>query len=234
MKIAVLMPSKGRPQQLERNAGALLMQPLPNGVEALYLMLAVECDDIGTLAVARKLQTLWQETAVSVSVVLRASSTTAVQGFNLAYVRARGVADWYVLGSDDQVWGAGWLDAALATARETGAQVIGLNDGHTDLEQYAPHFMATGAFIETVMGGLIVPPSYHIWWFDREICERARALGLYAPAWAAVVEHRHPDWGTAAMDATYREAWALHDTDKAIYLSRQAAAWPDGKVNHAS
>jgi hypothetical protein len=203
LRVAVIMPSKGRPAQLERNAGALLLQELPEGVEHLVLVLAVECGDIVTLSVARKLQTMWQEADVSVVIVYRANDTTCVQG-------------------DDQVWQPGWLAAALATAQATGAQVIGLNDGHTNLEDYAPHFMLSAAFIEKHLGGLLVDPGYYSWWFDREICEIARQNGLYAPAWAALVDHQHPDWGTAPMDATYEAAWPTHDADKAHYLERRS------------
>jgi len=225
MRIAVLMPSKGRAGQLERNAGGLLLQPLPAGVEQLLLILAIEGSDNQTLGVARKLQDIWRETDNSVSIVVRPDNTTCVQGFNMAYERARGVADWYVLGSDDQVWEMGRLGEALAVADDTGAQVIGLNDLHTDLSKYAPHFMVAGDFIEDYLGGNIVPIVYKSWWFDREICERAQALGLYAPAWTAVVEHQHPDWQTAVMDATYQEAWPLHDTDKLTYLARQRVSY---------
>jgi hypothetical protein len=119
----------------------------------------------------------------------------------------------------------GWLAEALAVADATGAQVIGLNDLHTDLSKYAPHFMVAGAYIEKHMHGYIVPPLYKSWWFDREICERAAAMGLYAPAWGAVVEHQHPDWQTAQMDETYREAWPLHDTDKLTYMERQGVGY---------
>ena len=61
MRIAVLMPSKGRAGQLERNAGGLLLQPLPAGVEQLLLILAIEGSDNMTLSVGRKLQHIWRE-----------------------------------------------------------------------------------------------------------------------------------------------------------------------------
>ena len=148
--------------------------------------------------------------------------STAVHAWNLATEAARDY-DWYVLGADDVEWCPGWLDEALAVAKATGAHCIGLNDGdHTDLEQYAPHYMVTGTFLNGAIGGKIAPPHYLCWWFDREVCEVAKARGEYAPAWNAYAVHHHPDWHTAAMDDTYLEAWANHDIDKATYLTRKA------------
>lgn len=226
MRVAVVMPSRNRPLQLERNITDLINQPLPYGVDVLIVAACVEVTDTKSLNVVRKLQRLYPFEAVTVSLVCRDENTTCVQGFNLGYEALRGVADWYVLGSDDQVYQDGWLKEACGVAAKTGAAVIGLNDGHTNIDGYAPHFMMTGAFIETYLGGVMVPPVYESWWFDREICEVAQQAGLYAPAWEALAEHLHPDWKTAVMDDTYKAAWGSHDKDKTLYLTRKAQGYP--------
>ena len=223
MRVAIVMPTKNRPMQLERNVTALIEQPLPRGVELLIIAIAVEVTDAKTLSVARKLQRLYPFEAVAISLIYREENTTCVQAFNQGYDELRGVADWYVLGSDDQIYADGWLQEALNVAETTGADVIGLNDGHTNIDNYAPHYMMRDAFIELVLDGYMVPPEYKTWWFDREICERARALGTYAPAHKATVEHCHPDWGTAIADSTYAEAMPNRDADKALYLRRREA-----------
>ncbi len=234
MNVAIIMPSKGRPSQLRRNATDLLMQLPPMGVE-LCLLLAVIWNDEPTVDAARDLAATWQDAYVMVGIVYRETDTTCVQGFNQGYLALKGTADWYVLGSDDQVYKSGWLAEALAVAADTGAQVIGLNDGHTNIDDYAPHYMMSGRFIEEHLGGLMVPPAYRSWWFDREVCEIAKRAGLYAPAWLAHVEHQHPDWGTAPMDGTYREMWPTHDVDKQLWLDRQRSGYPiDWTVEHAS
>jgi hypothetical protein len=130
-----------------------------------------------------------------------------------------------VLGADDLVFRQGWLVEALRVA-EDGAQVIGLNDGHTDVRHYGSHFMAAVEFFRQHRGGVFIPPEYRSWWFDREICEHAQALCIYGPAPLARVEHRHPSWGTAKMDRTYEEAWSHHEYDRLIYERRQALGWP--------
>jgi len=221
MRVAIVMPTKNRPLQLERNVTALLSQTLPRGVDMLVVALCVEVTDSETLRVARKLQRMYPFEAVMVSIVYRNENTTCVQGFNQGYAELQGVADWYVLGSDDQIYKDNWLAEALKVAHETGAQVIGLNDGHTNIDNYAPHFIMSESFIDFEMSGYMVPPEYKTWWFDREICERAASTGMYAPAWKAMVEHCHPDWGTAELDSTYKEAMINRDMDKALYLSRQ-------------
>lgn len=232
--VAVIMPSKGRAAQLRRNATGLLMQLPPKGVD-LSLLLAVIWNDEPTVNVARDLAATWQDSDVTVGIVYREPNTTCVQGFNQGYLALRGTADWVVLGSDDQVYQPGWLAAALKVADETGAQVIGLNDGHTNIDDYAPHYMMAGRFITERLGGLMVPPAYRSWWFDREVCEIARWAGVYAPAWLAHVEHQHPDWGTAAMDDTYREMWPAHDVDRQLYIDRRRGSYPiDWTVEHAS
>jgi len=160
---------------------------------------------------------------LDVVMTFRTADSTSVQGWNQAYKVARGRgADWFVLGADDIVWHDGWLEAAIEF---TDFDVIGLNDLQTNIDDYAPHYMASYWFCEGVNDGWMIPPVYKTWWFDREICERAKAIGQYAPAWNAVLEHRHPDWKTAPMDDTYREAWPHHDKDKAVYLARQEKSY---------
>lgn len=235
MMVAVILPTWKRAGQFKRHVSDLLLQIPPVGVD-LLLAAAVQANDEMTLKAVGELAALWRHSHdTSVITVIREPGTSCVEGFNLAYNRVRGLADWYVLGSDDQVYQVGWLAAALETAETSGAQVIGFNDGHTNINNYAPHFMMSGAFIEDYLGGFMVPPVYTSWWFDREICEIAQRAGLYAPAWEAYVDHLHPDWGTAPMDATYREAWPSHAADKMTYLARQAAGYPqDWTVNYES
>jgi hypothetical protein len=207
--------------QMERNVMTLMEQSLPRGVDLLIIALCVEVTDTKTYNLARRMQQLYPAESVVISIVAREENTTCVQGFNVGYEQLRGAAGWYVLGSDDQIYSEGWLHAALDVAEKTGAGVIGLNDGHTDITKYAPHFMMADWFIENVMGGYMVPPDYKTWWFDREICERAHAMGAYAPAFQANVEHCHPDWGTAEIDDTYALMTPARDEDKTLYLRRR-------------
>lgn len=220
MKVTIIIPSKGRPAQLHRNATELLMQLPPKNVE-LHVILAVIWSDTTTVNVARNLSATWADTDTPVGIIYREPDTNVVEALNQAYQSTRGAADWYVLGSDDQRYRSGWLAAALQVANDTGAQVVGLNDMHTNIYNYAPHYMMHADFIENTLGGVMVPPEYKTWWFDREICERAQRLGLYAPAWNAIAEHCHPDWGTAVIDDTYAQAMPDREADRQLYEERR-------------
>lgn len=215
--VAVCIPTFGRAEKMARRVGDLLAQQEPPGVRVVVALSVVE-GDRETVAAAEALLDAHLGRAVMFA---REHNATAVVGWNTAYAMVAG-ADWFVLGADDIVWRVGWLNQALALAWQAGAQVVGLNDGgHTNLDDYAPHYMASSWFCKEILGGYLVPPEYHSWWFDREICERARALGLYAPAWDAWADHRHPDWHQAAVDDTYRLGAQYHAADRVLYENRK-------------
>lgn len=217
--VAVLIPTTGRAKQMLERVTDLLEQSYPVG-DPPFVYLAIPENDKKTLAAAEDLPPIR-------FIVKRPAKTTAVEGWNLAYAAAYAdFADWFVLGADDIVWHPGWLAAALACAEKNKAQVIGLNDGHTNLRHYGAHYMVHRDFIKKHMGGVFIPPAYKSWWFDREICEKAHGLGLYAAAHDATAEHLHPEWGTAEMDDTYELGYPLHDEDRDLYQARKAAGFP--------
>jgi hypothetical protein len=222
MIVAILLPTTGRPEQMKERVTELVNQDMPKGVTG-RVYLAIPKDDKATLKAAEKLE----GDDNPVNLVERNPGTTAVQGWNAAFVAAHeDGADWFVLGADDIKWHPGWLENALALAERGGAQVIGLHDGHTNLNHYGAHYMVSREFAERHLGGVFIPPMYGSWWFDREVCEKAAGLGLYAACWEAVAEHLHPDWSTAPMDATYEKGYALHGIDGTIYTARKADGFP--------
>lgn len=216
--VAVLIPSTGRAAQLEERVGALLRQEPPRDVY-VAVVLSIPADDAESLQVAERLQMGVTHRRAELHLVERDAGTNAVQGWLAAFeYAAYNGADWFVLGADDLVWGDSWLYHALQTASATTARVIGLNDGHTNQADYSSHYMMSRVYAE--MHGFI-PEVYQSWWFDREVCQAARLRGQYAASPRALVEHKHPDWQTAPMDATYARAWPLHDVDKAVYERRR-------------
>lgn len=218
-RVAVLLPTKGRAAQMSERVGALLLQPEPQGVR-LRVYLAVDETDAASTVAALNLASEYPQAVI----VYRKANTTAVEGWNQAWSRAYsdGV-DWFVLGADDLIWHKGWLQAAIDAADETGAHVIGLADGYTDLTtaERATHFMVSRWFCDEVLHGYI-PAEYRAWRFDREICLRARALNMYAIAPNALLEHMHPAVGKGQVDDTYREAQPHHDADLEVLTRRMA------------
>lgn len=217
--VAVLMPSTGRADQLLDRAGKLLRQLPPPGV-TMALVLAIPVTDAATWEAANMLDSGVMALGNELHAIERKNGTTAVQGWLMAYEYARlNGAEWFVLGADDIEWKPGWLGEALRVAEETGALVVGLNDGdHTDLNDYAPHYMMHRLYADE--HGFI-PAGYQSWWFDRDVCQKAQRLGLYAPAWAAVADHKHPDWHAAEMDETYALGMPLRSADQALYYQRK-------------
>lgn len=218
-KVAVLLPTRGRAAQMKERVGDLLHRRQPAKTR-LTVYLAIQKSDQETLGAAAELPTN------RVVIVEREDDTTAVEGWNAAYEQAAADgADWYVLGADDLIWHQGWLTAALKAGKD--AHVVGLADGYTtDLDDRATHIMVSSWFCENVLKGFI-PAVYSSWSFDREMCKRAQALGVYATAPDALLEHMHPAVGKAEMDETYRIASPLHARDHATVTERLAAGFPD-------
>jgi hypothetical protein len=226
-RVALLMPTRGRADRLFDNVSHLLAQHYPEDVW-LQIVMAVPANDIDTIEATIGLRRLRKNPRAEAVRILRKPESTAVDGWNLAYAFGyKTGADWFILGADDISFKDGWLDEALKVADETGAHVIGLNDGdHTDLNHYAPHYMVTRDFTLNHLGEYMVPPMYNAWWFDREVCEKAQSLGVYAQAPMAVADHLHPNWGTAQNDATYQMGAAYHGVDQHHYERRRDERFP--------
>ena len=218
--VAVLLPTKGRASQMVAYVADLLTQEPPDDVKIMVVLSVIFNDNETVRSVYNLMKIKWAERVELHMVTRGKEDSTAVEGWNTAYryAHVRG-ADWYVLGADDIRWHPGWLKEALAVVTD-GVEVVGLNDGHTNLHDYAPHYMASNRFTVDILDGVMVPNVYTSWWFDREVCQRARGLGMYAPAWDAWCEHRHPNWKTASTDTTYLDAWATHDMDRVVYTER--------------
>ena len=218
MNVAVLMPTWNRPEQVYKNAGDLLAQELQPG-DSLTLVCSVPVDDMATQRVMLRLHDEPMAEGADLFWLTRKPNQSAVVGWLQAYEHAvRHNADWFVLGADDIEWDARWLFEAKNTINEFEADVIGLNDGQTDLNKYAPHYMMSRKYASWYG---FIPDGYQAWWFDREVCEVAQSLGLYAPAWKAKAKHNHPDWNLAEVDGTYEWAQELRDVDKRLYWSER-------------
>jgi glycosyltransferase involved in cell wall biosynthesis len=113
------------------------------------------------------------------------------------------------LAADDLRFRPGWAEAALATAAQTGAGVVGTNDlgnGRVIAGDHATHplvrrdYGRRGTLDDP---GKLLHEGYWHNFVDDEFIETAKQRGQYAPCPAAVVEHLHPAWGKAPVDETY-------------------------------
>lgn len=144
---------------------------------------------------------------------------------NMAYRCSR--EEWIMLAADDLRFHPGWAEAALAAAAATGARVIGTNDlGNPRVTsgRHATHCLVHRSYADqlgTVDGpGAVLAEAYWHNFVDDELVGTARWRGEWAFAREAVVEHLHPHWGKASMDATYQLGLSRFADDRRVYLSR--------------
>jgi hypothetical protein len=140
-------------------------------------------------------------------------------------------ADWLLLVGDDVKFHPGWLEAALAKADETGAQVVGVNGLGTEREragQFATHQLVRRAYVDEVGAswdgpGVVAHEGYGHMFVDDEIVTAAMRRGVWAMAVDSIVEHVHHYFGKAPVDDTYRLGESSFAADRALFRTRSAA-----------
>jgi hypothetical protein len=136
---------------------------------------------------------------------------------------------WLFQGADDIVFGHGWDRHCLLAAERAQAGVVGTNDLGNPLVKrghHSTHTLFSRAYVEEYGGGTIdntgrvFSEVYDHEFTDNEFCQTAMARGQWAFAQRAVVEHMHPHWGKAEMDATYEKATRASAEGKALFQRR--------------
>jgi hypothetical protein len=136
---------------------------------------------------------------------------------------------WIYIVGDDVVFRPGWLDQAQHTARLTGAQVVGTNDmGNPRIMagETSTHFLIRRDYIEEKGAtffdgpGVVCHEGYRHCWVDNELTYAAKSRGTFAVSRASIVEHMHPEYGKAPVDATYELGYESFDTDERHFRSR--------------
>lgn len=132
---------------------------------------------------------------------------------------------WIFTGADDLIFHPRWATAAFTAG--LGAHVIGTNDLHNPrvvAGMHSTHTLVARSYANecgTVDGpGLIYHEGYDHQFCDDEMVRTAQWRGAWAFAREAHVEHLHPHFGGAEMDATYRKALAATLADSRLFQSR--------------
>lgn len=129
------------------------------------------------------------------------------------------------LGASDLKFHPGWLDAAKSKlVGQIG--VVGTNDlanPHVKAGRHSTHSLVTRHYADLgiIDGPGILCEKFEHNFCDNEMVETAQHRRAWAFAMDSRVEHFHPLWKTAPMDATYTLALAGFHRDKAIFLSRR-------------
>jgi len=136
---------------------------------------------------------------------------------------------WLFQGATDLVFYPGWDVHALRVAERTGCGVIGTNDLGNPLVKrgrHSTHTLFARSYIDHWGGtsdgsGLIFSEAYDHQWTDSEFIETATRRKQFIFSKRSIVEHLHPHWGKAEMDATYEKAHLHTSADQKLFIRRR-------------
>ena len=210
---SVVVATRGRAQQ-----AAEMVERLLHASRGYRVEVVVVTDDVQTFAATDNLAT---------RVILQQERTPAPVSWNQGAALAS--SDVLVLGADDLWFGHGWIGETLDRMADfpDGAGLIGFNDLGRDGNELATHWAVSRAFARKRLGGVLYPPCYQHYCGDNEMTMRAKAAGRFRFAQFALVEHRHPLFGKAHVDAGYLEHQRTMDADRHLLAWRQEQGWPD-------
>lgn len=199
-QVAILVPVVQRPHHAEPFMTSLRH----SGPEDAWTVYPI-CDRSDTTAIDA-----WTAHAGAVLVGdFLALPGTFAEKVNHGYQRTS--QPWLFLVGSDVVFHPGWLNAALAVAERTGAQVVGTNDrGNSAVMagEHATHMLIRREYVDTEGAswdgpGVVCHEGYRHCYVDNEIVAVAKQRGTWASARDSVVEHLHPAFGKAERDDVY-------------------------------
>lgn len=192
---------------------------------------SVEIDRVAVLAVVSAADPVsalaWEQAGADVLVCHEPG--TYSRKVNLAYrelERLGSPAPWLLLIGDDVRFHLGWLDAALAVARSTGAAVVATNDWGLEPDaQSCVHPLMARDYVRLHGAswdgpGVVAHEGYRHYYVDAEWCALARWRGAWAPAAGAVIEHLHHLFHKAPVDRVYELATENLPADRALFEAR--------------
>jgi len=217
MSIVAVMPTHRRTNQ----AVALILRMRETAPDLKVWAIESQGDDLDA--------SLRNAGCDDVTVVTLPAWATAVQKWNVgARDAVAALAPDHLMLAADDIWPVEprWCEHAQRELARDGVHVVAFNDLEYDGAHLGTHYVASVEFCVRVLGGVFVVPHYRSWGIDEEMTRVAQRAGAYAWARDAVVEHRHPHSGKAAMDATYSHAWGNHFYDSQIFELRKARNFP--------
>lgn len=217
MRVAAIMPCRGRAEQTVRNVRRLLATA---GTDDWELWCVVDDD----AALWRELGQELQGSGVQLRLMRAEHGRNGGYWYALAYATEQTDAPLLVNLANDLIPGQHWLARALRAYDQTfgpNAGMLGFN-GDSHEVGHSCHFVIDRHLL-AAFGGW--PVWYQHNFGDTELCQRAIAIGAYAKAPWALLFHDHPYFG-GDDDAVYAEGRATSDRDAQLYHDRQRANWP--------
>lgn len=223
MRVAAIMPCRGRAEQTVRNVRRLL-------ATAGHVAWELTCIGGGT---ERETLIALSQLGVHTRCVLDTPHLTYWQAlqYETEFYATDGADAPPLIATlaNDLLPGMHWLARAVAAYDATfgdGDGMIGFN-GDSHEVGHSCHVLISRGLLDRYGG-------WPIWYAhnfgDTELCQRAIADGCYAKAPWAVLYHDHPYFG-GADDAVYAEGRATSDQDERLYHERRRAGWPSTDVS---
>ena len=217
MKIAAIMPCRGRAEQTVRNVRRLLATA---GDVDWHLYLAGGENEVGLIWMA----------CGSADITLEKVSMVTTAARRVTYWQALKMvsdgmdAPLLVNLANDLLPGQHWLARAHSAYHATFGDtpgMVGFNDGHHETE-HSCHFLISRSLLDRYGGW---PVWYDHNYGDTELCQRAIADGLYVKAPYATLFHDHVYFG-GQDDPVYAEGRASAEQDRLLYEDRRKRGWP--------
>jgi hypothetical protein len=213
--LGVIIPTRGRPVELAR-----CLDSLAATAPGVGIVVVVDEDDAETMAVVERYMG-----RLPIHVERSLSGATAAEKWNIG--AASTAANTLVFAADDLVFHEGWAEKATKALKAfpDGSALVGFDEMAGS--PHPLHYAVTRKLLDEINGGLLVAPHYRSWYMDVELCAKARQWARYIANCGAIVEHRHPQHGTAPIDDTHRRGFlANQHRDRYVFQMRERASFP--------
>jgi hypothetical protein len=135
---------------------------------------------------------------------------------------------WIFQAADDLRFKRGWDEKALRVGETSRAGIVGTNDlGNPRVKRglLSTHSLIRRSYVDeqgtSLDGpGVVLHEGYHHNFVDAEMVELAVVRRQFQFAKVSIVEHLHPHWGKAKMDATYDLGLSTYKADQRLFAER--------------
>lgn len=223
--VVVIVPILGRPHHAAPLMESFRANTPENRAVLLPVASVVDPVDSGTWAATMD---AWCAAGVCPIKARRGYGFSFAAKVNAAYEITS--EPWLLLVGSDVRFHLGWLEAALMTAEMTGAKLIATNDMHNHrvmAGEHATHPLINREWIDSHGSswdgpGVVCHEGYKHQFVDNEWSAVARQAGVFAYSEGSKIEHLHPVWGLAEVDATYELGESSKWVDLALFEERLA------------